>query len=69
MVRRPDLVLAAIPVLAVSGLVLERLLPLIASSPAVERAVTRLPLPVFGLLGALAVVLYALFGLPEARRR
>jgi hypothetical protein len=64
MVRRPDAVLAAIPTLAGSGVLLERAVPAVAATGGVREAATALPLWPLGFLAALLVVVYALFLVP-----
>ncbi len=63
MIRRPDLVLAAIPVLAFGGLLAERFAPLLAA--ATGAPVGGLPLSTLGALGAVVVMGYALVRLPR----
>ena len=65
--RRPDMVLTAIPVLVFSGVLLERLAPLLESTVGVGGTVSQLPLPVLGYLAASAVVIYGLARLPRHR--
>jgi hypothetical protein len=64
MVRRPDLVLAAIPVLVLGGLLAEWVVPIVVSAVGVGDSLTALPLWVGGVLGAAVVTAYGLARLP-----
>ena len=65
MLRRPDLVLVAMPVLALGGVIAERFVPLVAAT--VGTPLGNLPLSVLGVVGAVVVMLYALVWLPRSR--
>lgn len=63
MVRRPDLVLAAIPLLALGGLLADHYAHHLSAF--VGAPIGRLPLTTLGVLAALVVVGYAVVRLPR----
>lgn len=66
MVERSDLVLVAIPVLALAGPVTATVARTLESAAGVGSGLAQLPLTPLGLVAALSVIFGAMFALPDA---
>jgi len=60
MVDRPDAVLATIPLLAISGVVVSRAVPVVESTVGVGGQLEPVPFTALGLVASLAVVVLAI---------
>lgn len=67
MVESTDIVLAAIPLLAIAGPVLAAAARLLETTTGVGGGITALPLTVAGLVAALLVIGVAVFAVPTGR--